>query len=293
MRRGLKFSGLGYFFLALTAIFNLMSIIFDQLVVQQENKIRNYDQIVNEKRIEVNHFLYTHKVFKEISFKIHFSASNLIEEINFLTRILNFLNSDLPKKITQNEINTLKKSYKKKLISNVDRFNESITDLQLIFYNIQEDKIFLDFLEKKRPPDTQFHPAYELMRYANKLEKLVSKRKKSLEVAKKYDDVGYNYLSNYNFDAKTEAEQLRNYELYKEIYADLLQFNRLRWNFESLSEDFKNEFDTSFSEYFIFLDNFAELNVAKNYLILLSILFQIIGLVALASLFRVLIVDNI
>ena len=293
MRRGLKFSGLGYFFLALTAIFNLMSIIFDQLVVQQENKIRNYDQIVNEKRIEVNHFLYTHKVFKEISFKIHFSASNLIEEINFLTRILNFLNSDLPKKITQNEINTLKKSYKKKLISNVDRFNESITDLQLIFYNIQEDKIFLDFLEKKRPPDTQFHPAYELMRYANKLKKLVSKRKKSLEVAKKYDDVGYNYLSNYNFDANTEAEQLRNYELYKEIYADLLQFNRLRWNFESLSEDFKNEFDTSFSEYFIFLDNFAELNVAKNYLILLSILFQIIGLVALASLFRVLIVDNI
>ena len=293
MRRGLKFSGLGYFFLALTAIFNLMSIIFDQLVVQQENKIRNYDQIVNEKRIEVNHFLYTHKVFKEISFKIHFSASNLIEEINFLTRILNFLNSDLPKKITQNEINTLKKSYNKKLISNVDRFNESITDLQLIFYNIQEDKIFLDFLEKKRPPDTQFHPAYELMRYANKLEKLVSKRKKSLEVAKKYDDVGYNYLSNYNFDANTEAEQLRNYELYKEIYADLLQFNRLRWNFESLSEDFKNEFDTSFSEYFIFLDNFAELNVAKNYLILLSILFQIIGLVALASLFRVLIVDNI
>ena len=217
----------------------------------------------------------------------------MIEEINFLTRILNFLNSDLPKKITQNEINTLKKSYKKKLISNVDRFNESITDLQLIFYNIQEDKIFLDFLEKKRPPDTQFHPAYELMRYANKLEKLVSKRKKSLEVAKKYDDVGYNYLSNYNFDANTEAEQLRNYELYKEIYADLLQFNRLRWNFESLSEDFKNEFDTSFSEYFIFLDNFAELNVAKNYLILLSILFQIIGLVALASLFRVLIVDNI
>ena len=38
--------------------------------------------------------------------------------------------------LTQNEINTLKKSYKKKLISNVDRFNESITDLQLIFYNI-------------------------------------------------------------------------------------------------------------------------------------------------------------
>ena len=293
MRRGLKFSNLGYFFLALTAIFNLMSIVFDQLVVQQENKIRNYDQIVNEKKIEVNHFLYTHKVFKEISFKIHFSASNLIEEINFLTRALNYLNSDLPKKISKKEIIILKKTYKKKLINNVNRFNESITDLQLIFYNIQEDKIFLNFLEKKRPPDTQFHPAYELLRYANRLEKLISKRKESVEIAKKYDDVGYNYLSNYNFDAKTEKEQLDNYELYKEIYTDMLQFNRLRYNFESLSKDFKNEFDTSFSEYFISLDNFAELNVRKNYLILLSILFQIIGLVTLASLFRVLIIDNI
>ena len=82
------------------------------------------------------------------------------------------------KNITQNEINILRESYKKKLINNVDRFNEAITDLQLIFYNIQEDKIFLDFLEKKRPPDTQFHPAYELLRYANRLEKLISKRKK-------------------------------------------------------------------------------------------------------------------
>ena len=69
MRRGLKFSGLGYFFLALTAIFNLMSIIFDQLVVQQENKIRNYDQIVNEKRIEVNHFYILIKYSKKYLLK--------------------------------------------------------------------------------------------------------------------------------------------------------------------------------------------------------------------------------
>ena len=66
----------------------------------------------------------------------------------------------------------------------------------------------------------------------------------------------------------------------------------LKNNFDSLSEYFKKEFNTSYSDYYISLDNFAILNDKKNYLILLSILFQIIGLVGLAFLFRVLIVEN-
>lgn len=292
MRRGIKFSKTAYFFLGFTALFNLFSIILDQLVVQQENKIRNLDQIVNEKRIEVNHFLYTNKVFKEISFKIHFSASNLIEELNYLTRGLNYLNSNISKKINDDDIDKLKNIYELAITNNINKFNESITDLQLIFYNIQEDEIFLKFLEKERPPDTQFHPAYELLRYANRMEKLVSKRKKSLEIAKKYSDVGYDYLKNYNFAARDEYDQQKNYEIYLEIYNDMLLFNRLKNNFDSLSEYFKKEFNTSYSEYYISLDNFAILNDKKNYLILLSILFQIIGLVGLAFLFRVLIVEN-
>ena len=43
MRRGIKFSKTAYIFLGITALFNLMSIIFDQLVVQQEDKIRIFD----------------------------------------------------------------------------------------------------------------------------------------------------------------------------------------------------------------------------------------------------------
>ena len=40
MRRGIKFSKVAYIVLGLAAFFNLMSIIFDQLVVQHEDKIR-------------------------------------------------------------------------------------------------------------------------------------------------------------------------------------------------------------------------------------------------------------
>ena len=44
MRRGIKFSTQAYIFLALTGLFNLLSIVFDQLVVQQQDKIRKFDQ---------------------------------------------------------------------------------------------------------------------------------------------------------------------------------------------------------------------------------------------------------
>ena len=66
MRRGIRFSKRAYIFLAVTAFFNLMSIIFDQLVVQQEDKIRAFDHTINEKRQEVYSNLNSHRVFNEL-----------------------------------------------------------------------------------------------------------------------------------------------------------------------------------------------------------------------------------
>ena len=69
MRRGISFTKTAYILLAITASFNLMAIVFDQLVVQQEDKIRSFDHIVNEQKQEVNYNLYAHKIFKELYFK--------------------------------------------------------------------------------------------------------------------------------------------------------------------------------------------------------------------------------
>ena len=96
MRRGIKFSKKAYTFLTITAFFTLLSIIFDQLVVQQEDKIRAFDKEISGHKIEVNSLLYAHKVFDELMFKVHFSAANLVGDLNYLTRTINYLNSKHP-----------------------------------------------------------------------------------------------------------------------------------------------------------------------------------------------------
>jgi hypothetical protein len=72
----------------------------------------------------------------------------------------------------------------------------------------------------------------------------------------------------------------------------MLEYNRLKNKFNYLAQDFKEEFSRSYSEYYILLDEFAEQQNKKNYLILFSILFQIMGLVSLVFLFRILILEN-
>ena len=70
VQRPITFSKKAYIFLAVTAIFNLLSIVFDQLVVQQEDKIRAMDQMRNEKKQEVYNSLNSHKVFNELFFRL-------------------------------------------------------------------------------------------------------------------------------------------------------------------------------------------------------------------------------
>ena len=107
MRRGIKFSTRAYLFLALTALFNLMSIVFDQLVVQQQDKIRKFDQIISSKKQEVYSNLNSHKIFNELFITVHFRSSDLITELNYLTKTLNFLSGNIPKKLNKVKLKKL------------------------------------------------------------------------------------------------------------------------------------------------------------------------------------------
>ena len=139
--------------------------------------------------------------------------------------------------------------------------------------------MFLKFLERERAINDYWNPTDPLEGLEKNFQELLDKTKN-------------NYLSNYNFNATTSKEQLANYSLYTKIYDDIHDFNFLKHSIEDLSESFREEYSKNFSVYYLLLDEFAELNNHKNYLILLSILFQIIALVALVILFRVLIIEN-
>jgi len=286
LRRGIKFSKKAYLVLGLTAFFNLSSIVFDQLVVQHQDKIRVFDSKINNHKLEINSLLYAHKVFDELNFKVHFSAEKMIGEINYLVKSINYFNSNLPKKISDVEVEKIKKIYIKKTKNLAKNFKITLYETKRIFYKILEDPTLIKFLNQDRQFDSKFLP------------------NENITKLKKYFDgkswAGYyfdekivdEFLSKYNFSAKTEEDQLSNFPIYKDFYNEIYDYNRQKNDFYYLSQDFRGEFNKSFSTHTIMLEDYNNLQNIKNYLILTSILFQIIGLVFLMILFRVLILEN-
>ena len=286
MRRGIKFSKKAYLVLGLTAFFNLMSIVFDQLVVQHEDKIRVFDSKINNRKLEINSLLYAHKVFDELSFKVHFSAEKMIGDTNYLVKSINYFNSNLPKKISDEEVEKIKTIYINKTKNLAKNFKITLKETKKIFYKIIEDSTFVKFLNKERPIDSNFQP-----------NKNITKLKKYFDGkpwSGYYFDEKYvnEFLSKYNFSAQTEEAQLSNYPIYNDFYKEIYDYNRQKNFFYFLSRGFRDEFNKSFSTHTIMLEDFNKLQNTKNYLILLSILFQIVGLVILMILFRVLIIEN-
>ena len=277
---------MAYLVLGLTAFFNLSSIVFDQLVVQHQSKIRVFDSKINNHKLEINSLLYAHKVFDELNFKVHFSAEKMIGEINYLVKSINYFNSNLPKKISDVEVEKIKKIYIEKTKNLAKNFKITLYETKRIFYKILEDPTLIKFLNQDRQFDSKFLP------------------NENITKLKKYFDgkswAGYyfdekivdEFLSKYNFSAKTEEDQLSNFPIYKDFYNEIYDYNRQKDAFYFLSQGFRGEFNKSFSTHTIMLEDYNNLQNIKNYLILTSILFQIIGLVFLMILFRVLILDN-
>ena len=286
MRRGIKFSKVAYIVLGLAAFFNLMSIIFDQLVVQHEDKIRIFDSKINNHKLEINSLLYAHKVFDELNFKVHLSSEKMIGNINYLVKSINYFNSDIPKKISDKEVQKIKYIYIDKVKELSTNFLISVNETKSIFKKIAEDSTLKDFLDKKELQD----PNFKLTKDINELQKYFDG--KSWQGYWFNKNIFKNFLETYNFSAKTKKDQLINFPIYKNLYNEVYDYNARNLIFNSLSRGFKSEFYKSFSTLTIILEDYNDLLNLKNYFILVSILFQIVGLVFLIILFRVLISEN-
>ena len=75
------------------------------------------------------------------------------------------------------------------------------------------------------------------------------------------------FLSKYNFSAKTEEDQLSNFPIYKDFYNEIYDYNRQKNDFYNLSRGFRGEFNKSFSTHTIMLEDYNNLQNIKNYLI--------------------------
>ena len=194
--------------------------------------------------------------------------------LNYQVRAINFFNSDIEKKIKNENIDELILIYESKTKEIIKKYTVSKEETYFLLKTIFES----DTLKKALKNEES--------------EKLWNQQ----ELLKLYDFFGAKYnnkfLKEYNFEASTVSEQEKNYEIYSEFYKELLDYNFEKNTFSIFSKKFKSIFNRSFSNYYVLLDDYVDIKNTKNTLILLSILFQIIGLVALAILFRNLVLEN-
>lgn len=270
MRRTPKLSKKIVVFLLFAAFFNLLSYSLDQLIVQGEDKIRSLNNKLQKNRLTVSNLSNSLNIFQNLGYEISYETSILHSSLgfNFKTRNI-FLSQNKPQDDTSKELGY--KITDKRLLKKSKELE--------IFYSSKVSEI-VDILNHKA---NQFHQlfkdnfstgqTYEILKSSEKFKSYISE---SLFFIKKSDVDSYednydkfDFIWNY-LDILYEAED---------------QVSDFEYNIQS-------EYLSSVAEYFDILDTYSSQNNFNNYLILSSILAQILGLFFLLLLFRTLIKEN-
>ena len=270
MRRTQKLSKNIVIFLLMAAFFNLLSYSLDQLIVQGEDKVRRINNQLQKSRNTVSNYSNSLNIFQNLTYELSYESAMLSSTLGFNYKSRNIF------KLQNNPDG-----------SNPDELGFEITDEKLIenseklskFYSTKIDQ-HIDILNHKAK---QFHQIFK-----------------------------ENFSSGQTYELLKAGEKFRNYikeplffinksEL--ETFEDSFnQFNFV-WNYldilydtEDVLLDFEayiqSEYLFSVAKYFDVLDRYSSQNNINNYLILSSILAQILGLFFLLLLFRTLIKEN-
>ena len=161
MRRGSaqSFSKLSVIFLLLSAFFNLTSYTFDQIIIHNEDKTRHLKQSLEIKRSDLYNLNTSLNVAQDLSYEIGFEANKFLSLISFDAKANGaFINEEifvdnLILNIEALDTDTLSKTYKNKLIKNINArdayFGDSPLDSSSIQTILLENKDEADLFEKE------------------------------------------------------------------------------------------------------------------------------------------------
>ena len=96
---------------------------------------------------------------------------------------------------------------------------------------------------------------------------------------------GFNPYSNDNEEEQANRDD-RNYEIYSQLKNKISDFNAYEATFDFYLNTAENKYVTNFSDFFNFVDKYAEQQNKINYYILLSIISQILGILFILLLFK-------
>jgi hypothetical protein len=254
-------------FLLLAAFFNLLSYSLDQFIVQGEDKMREINNELQNKRMTVSNLSNSLNILQNLKYEISYEADTLTALNGFNSKSYNiFLSYSNPPK--DEEI-----YYKLKN----DSLIKNSKELELFYSN--KIKEYIEILNRKAK---QFHIIFK----ENFSSGVTFEQLKSDKKFKDFIREPIFFIEKSEFDAKENWESFNSLWDYNEIMFDvedsLLDFE----------DSIKSKYLFSISDYFDALDRFSNQKNLNNYLILLSILSQILGLFFLLFLFRNLIKEN-
>jgi hypothetical protein len=272
MRRGSKILRSSFVYLILAAVFNLSSFSLDQFVVQQEDKLREVSREMINLETKISTLINTKNSIQELAFQLIKEESLLYDALDLNTRSVVILNDNtnlFNKKLGKNDRKELKIYFKKNLINFANRFNLKLNELKKVISSNLDNKLIKNEIS--------------IYGYSEKFEEVVNYTPNEIKISI-LDDYG---------KVGTNEYDVANYEIYNSLYDQIYENFSISWNLEAIVLIVDEIYTKIFIKYLYVSDVYADIKNKNNFLILLSIISQILGITFLLLLFRSLVSEKV
>ena len=282
MRRRIEKNKIIFVALFFVAVFTGLSFIFDQTVVQQENKIRQEQSILTNKKIQIQDQMFIQNSLLDISKEIKYlikTQQNILDTLYvhkpwFEDHLFQNLENETGQRFTslrggREAFERLLKIYKLNYLKVYENYNDTVKEY---------DKILNTF--KNNETYKKIAAEYDL--------NLIG-----IDILKKYqiteDELNAIPIDKYINELDRARPSDPSYKLYS-IYRDRMhEFSLIAIYTLDIADDFSKLQLKNFKSYEKLLIEFSKTKNKKNLYILFSIFFQILALTAILILFKLIV----
>lgn len=281
MRREQKKSNKLIIITVLAGLCTLLSFFFDQRVIQTEDKIRELEIKLNDKRVNILNLQSTMNSTTELSYNIVKSINFYKDRIDLFYAYNSVLNTQVFgtedektkffKDIDKKKLLNLKSDYKKNLKKTLKSYDFKIDEIKILNEQILKNKFVQEILAN--------NDGYEIMK--SNLDYYKAKNK--------FEKFPFDkYLSDAELLEMTEEEfqNQDDYLIYSKVRDPMGEIDDIEYEYWDLLQRLKVKYNNYFTFFSDDLEYYGTQKNKNNLYILLSIFFQILSLTILLFLFK-------
>ncbi len=282
MRREQKKNKILIILILLSGFCTILSFIFDQQVIQSENKIREIEGNLNEKRIEIKNLQSTINRINELSFNIVSSLNNFRDNFDFFYIYNDNINLQLYGKkedksyffenINKEDLLELKSKFRKNIILSHQSYDNKVDEIHIINNQIRSNPSVIEILSKN-----QGYP-------------MVRKDLREYKIKDTFNNFPYDsFFSDEDLQTEKTFQSSEADKIYSATRQKMQDLDNIEFEYSDLVYRLEVKYQNSFSFFSDTLEYYGENKNNKNLFILLSIFFQILALTFLMFLFKIMI----